>query len=248
MLESNEQKVLSLIHPGEIVLDIGGWGRPFNRANWVIDAEPFDTRGYYGPSRPAQGGEREYFTQDTWIRRDICEKTPFPFKDKEIDFVICSHTLEDIRDPLWVCAEMVRIAKRGYLEIPSRLSESCRGQECGMVGWSHHRWLIDINNNHVSFLMKYHMIHSNFRFSFPASFRERLTNADCVSCLFWEDQFTFEERTIHGLDNIAAELERYVQQIAPYSALRLAIAKAGRPAGELVRRSARQYGRLFHKR
>lgn len=103
MLESNEQKVLSLIHPGEIVLDIGGWGRPFNRANWVIDAEPFDTRGYYGPSRPAQGGEREYFTQDTWIRRDICEKTPFPFKDKEIDFVICSHTLEDIRDPLWVC-------------------------------------------------------------------------------------------------------------------------------------------------
>src|SRR5262245_49885274 len=119
------------IGPNDVVLDIGGWARPFNRANYVIAAAAGGTRGFSGAAMPAQGGSREYFTRDTWIQRDICSHTPFPFTDKQIDFVICSHTLEDIRDPLFVCAEMIRIAKRGYIEVPSRLVESSRGIEPG---------------------------------------------------------------------------------------------------------------------
>src|SRR5947207_7389462 len=130
----------------------------------MMDAEPHATRGYYGAQRPAQGGDREYFTENTWIQRDICAHTPFPFRDKEIDFVICSHTLEDVRDPLWVCSEMIRIARRGYIEVPSRPAESSRGVEPNQVGWSHHRWLVEISERHISFLMKYHMIHSHWRF------------------------------------------------------------------------------------
>jgi hypothetical protein len=37
--------------------------------------------------------------------------------------VICSHTLEDIRDPLWVCSEMIRIGKAGYIELPRGLQK-----------------------------------------------------------------------------------------------------------------------------
>lgn len=219
MFEPNVQAVLDRIKPDDRVLDIGGWARPFNRANYVLDAEPYETRGYYGASRPPQGGEREHFTRESWYARDICEHTPFPFGDKELDYVICSHTLEDIRDPLWVCAEMVRVAKAGYLEVPSRVAESCRGTEPGIVGWTHHRWLIDIGDAHVDFLMKYHMIHSSPRFSLPRSYLHTLPEERQVQWLFWTDSFTFAERTIHGVENIAAELEGYVNKVAPASAI-----------------------------
>src|SRR5882724_10410804 len=101
MHEPNVRRILNLLSRNDVVLDIGGWARPFNRANYVIDAEPYPTRGFYGAAMPAQGGDQEYFTQDRWIQRDICAHEPFPFADKQIDFVICSHTLEDIRDPLF---------------------------------------------------------------------------------------------------------------------------------------------------
>ena len=216
LYEPNVARILALLSPEDIVLDIGGWACPFNRANYILDVEPYETRGYYGASGPAQGGEREFFHKDTWIQRDLCERAPFPFADKEINFVICSHTLEDVRDPLWVCSEMIRVAKRGYLEVPSRVAESCRGIEPGQVGWSHHRWLVDIHGKSVRFLMKYHVIHSHWRFSLPRSYLRRLPEDQRVQWLFWEDAFDYSETIIHGVENIVAELERFVQQIRPY--------------------------------
>ena len=236
MYEPNVNRILDSLSPTDVVLDIGGWARPFNRANFVMDAEPYETRGYYGALVPAQGGDKEFFDKSTWIVRDICERTPYPFKDKELDFVICSHTLEDIRDPLWVCSEMIRIAKRGYIEIPSRVAETCRGIEPGQVGWSHHRWLIDTGDNHVQFTMKYHRIHSHWRFSFPESYLRSLTEEQLVQWLFWDSEFGFAETTIHGVDNIAASLENFVQQTAPYSPVGLKLDSGIRKAEGFRRR------------
>jgi len=131
-----------------------------------MDAEPYETRGHYNRTfakinpLPSLGGTIERFTSDTWIQRDICEKTPYPSQDKSIDLVICSHTLEDVRDPLWVCSEMIRIAKAGYVEVPSRRCESCRGLETGITGLSHHRWLIEVEGNGLRFLPKFHKINT----------------------------------------------------------------------------------------
>jgi hypothetical protein len=220
MLLQNSDLIMTRLRASDLVLDLGGWAHPFNRANFIMDAEPYETRGYYNRTfakdnpLPPIGGTVEHFTSNTWIRRDICEKSPFPFPDKSIDFVICSHTLEDIRDPLWVCAEMVRIGKAGYIEVPSRLWETCRGTEPGIAGLSHHRWLIDFENDGLNFFPKFHRIH-NWQYSLPASLLRKLTELQKVSWLFWEGSFGFSEITLHG-DAQTAELERFVESVRPY--------------------------------
>jgi len=108
MLESNVVAVEDVLQPTDLVLDVCGWACPFNRANWILDAQPYASRGYYatfgGPR--SQGPSEEWFTHDTWVQRDICDRHLWPFHDKQFDFLICSHTLEDIRDPVFVCSEI----------------------------------------------------------------------------------------------------------------------------------------------
>ncbi|HEV3075632.1 MAG TPA: methyltransferase domain-containing protein [Thermoanaerobaculia bacterium] len=235
MYQPNADLILGMLRAEDAVLDIGGWARPFNRANYVMDQEPYATRGWYG--LPPQGGVREHFTEARWIQRDICAREPFPFDAKSIDFVICSHTLEDVRDPLWVCSEMIRIAKAGYLEVPSRVAESSRGIEPGQAGWSHHRWLIETSPGEVRFLMKYHKIHSDWRLSFPRRFFRGLPEERQVQWLFWSDSFRFVEISIHGPDSIHAELSRYVHTVHPYPAWRLGADRAWRGGAALARRA-----------
>jgi hypothetical protein len=213
MFTANIEKVCSKIKPEDIVLDVGGWACPFNRANWIIDAGSYETRGYYKKigMPKSQGGEKEYFSKNTWIQRDFCDREPWPFEDKFFDFSICSHTLEDIRDPLYVCSELIRVSKCGYIEVPSRLIESCRGVESdNLVRLSHHRWLVDIDGDRLRFTMKYHIIHDDFQLSFPPSFAKKIAPEATVSFLFWEDKFSFSESQIHGVENIYQELNNFV--------------------------------------
>src|SRR5438128_1904350 len=78
--------LLQRLAPNDLVLDVGAWASPFNRAQWVLDSEPYETRGFYrtfgGPA--SQGGNREWFTRDTWVRRDICDRDPWPFAERQI--------------------------------------------------------------------------------------------------------------------------------------------------------------------
>jgi hypothetical protein len=215
VLQKNSAAIMDRLHPADVVLDIGGWAHPFNRANYVMDFEPYESRGYYNRTFardnpiPPLGGQTECFDKARWIQRDICERTPYPFRDKEIDFLICSHTLEDIRDPLWVCAEMIRIAKAGYIEVPSRVWETCRGHEPAIAGLSHHRWLIDIDAYSIRFLLKFHRIHS-WRYSLPPSILRDLDEESGVQWLFWENSFEYSEPVLHGNAQLQ-ELERFVR-------------------------------------
>ena len=124
MLPSARDRIAGSVGDDDLVLDVGGWAEPFARADWVIDLEPYATRGLYG-DRVAAGAER--FTADTWVVRDICDRERWPFHDGQFAFAICAHTLEDVRDPVWVCAELQRVARAGYVEVPSRLEEQALG-------------------------------------------------------------------------------------------------------------------------
>jgi Methyltransferase domain len=249
MLSQNSQGILELLRPTDVVLDIGGWGHPLNRANYVLDLEPYETRGYYNRTFagnnpiPAIGGSVEHFSRKTWIQRDICDKTPYPFADKQFDFVTCSHALEDVRDPLWVCAEMIRIGKAGYIEVPSRVWESCRGMEPGIAGLSHHRWLIDIDGNSVRFLSKLHRLH-NWRFSLPKSVLRNLTQTESVQWLFWKDSFEYFEVVLHG-DAQLQELDSFVRRNRPHPKMLLAADDCAQSLRSLFDRAGNKLRRAF---
>src|SRR5438270_13621188 len=99
MLAASASRLLASLPGDAVVLDVGGWADPFERADWVLDVMPYQTRGLYQREgwAPERERPRERFTAETWIQRDVCAREPFPFADDEIDFAVCSHTLEDIR-------------------------------------------------------------------------------------------------------------------------------------------------------
>jgi Methyltransferase domain len=173
-----------------VVLDVGGWAKPLRRANWVIDLMPYETRGLYGDG----SRENERFSAETWVQRDICAREPWPFADDQFDFAVCAHTLEDVRDPVWVCSELVRVARAGYVEVPSRLEEQAWGLGGEWTGWSHHHWLVDVSDGAIRFVFKPHVLHGDPRYRLAQPLATVLSPEERVQTMFWEGGFEFEEK------------------------------------------------------
>lgn len=158
------EEVPDHIREQDLVLDVGGGESPLSRANYVLDIRPWSKLGTLNPALRNRWPE-PYFSKDTWICSDMCAREPWPFEDKQFDFAVCKHTLEDVRDPIWVCQELTRVAKAGYVETPSRVIESMPGVERSRYcGYSHHRWLCDITEEGIEFLFKHAQLHAYPRF------------------------------------------------------------------------------------
>ena len=114
MIASNLPEILRRMSSAEHALDVGGWNTQLNAATHVIDHLPYETR--QGRAHDPQNVQR--FSKDTWFELDINRREPWPFPDLYFDFCMCSHVLEDIRDPVWVVSELSRVARAGYLETP----------------------------------------------------------------------------------------------------------------------------------
>ncbi len=212
MFAPNVEQVLQSLSSTDLVVDVGGWAQPFARADIVVDLMPYQTRGVFG----TLGSGPERFSVATWRQIDVCV-SPLPFADKSIDFLICSHTLEDIRDPIWLCKEINRVAKRGYIEVPSRRMESIWGLEHpGYPGYYHHRWLVDVQGDELTFRFKTPLMTSSWRFVLPRSYRRGLKAEDRVSWLFWDRAFRYREVIQISEDKVADELAAFVRSLAVY--------------------------------
>ncbi len=188
------EKVLGLIGPDDRVLDIGGGQEVFPRANVVLDILPYEER-LPGPL----SSQAEAFTSDDWIIGDICAPEIWAkFRDREFDFVLCSHTLEDLRDPLFVCAQMIRVGKAGYIETPSRLYECARvNPRDRYSGWVHHRWIVDVIDNTIVFTPKMAWTHM-FDFISDAKRPYLSYPQHTFTAVHWTGSFDFIENTAKG--------------------------------------------------
>ena len=159
---NNARRLLETIPENARVIDVGGGAAPFPRADYVIDASSYGELG-----RGSDGNIHKQlnvaprYSADRWIKTDLCNHNRWPVEDKAFDFAICSHLLEDIRDPIWVCSELCRIAKAGYIEVPSRVVEQSKGVENPRhAGYYHHRWLVTRQQDRLEFRHKPHVLHS----------------------------------------------------------------------------------------
>ncbi|WP_205698112.1 class I SAM-dependent methyltransferase [Conexibacter sp. SYSU D00693] len=236
MLARNRDRLLRELPDDAVVLDVGGWAEPFGRADWVLDLMPYETRGLYGV---AVDPSTERFTADTWVQRDICDHEPWPFEDDQFDMVLCAQTLEDVRDPIWVCHELNRVAKAGYVEVPTRLAEQSAGMEGFWSGWSHHHWICDFTDEGgIDFTFKHHVVHKP-ELHLPGRFGATLTDERRVQGFFWEGEFPYRERILFDPAALEAELratvEAHLHEVPPEP--------AAAPPASVPRRAARKLKR-----
>lgn len=197
------------IRPQDKVLDVGGWHSPILRSNAIIDIMPHSTINWPGAILTDVWPEPQ-FDASSYVQMDICGPDPWPFADKEFDFAICSHTLEDVRDPIFVCRELNRVAKAGYIEVPSRAVESTRGVERPFFcGYYHHRWLCEVEGTEISFLFKPAMLHAYRKFHFNKPFFKRMNPEHASSYFFWNGEFQYRERIIIDRDEVQKDLEAF---------------------------------------
>lgn len=94
------------------VLEIGPGSSPHPRANVFLDKKFTDENIAF-----QQRGETESAVEEGKIV--FYEGDIFPFKDKEFDYVICSHVIEHVENVELFVNELIRVARKGYIEFPT---------------------------------------------------------------------------------------------------------------------------------
>lgn len=219
MLHEVSERLICTLPTTARVVDVGGGASPFPRADYVIDALQFAQAGA-GSSDQVHLTARlpARYSRQTWTELDLCDHTPWPFPDKFFDYAVCSHLLEDVRDPVWVCQEMMRIAKAGYVETPSRIVEQSLGVEHPrMAGYYHHRWLVEADGNTLSFRLKPHNLHVHRRGIVAKLTANRMIAPQYAYMQFeWQNTFEateilqFDEGTMLGELSSFAERHRHI--------------------------------------
>lgn len=122
------------IKPTDRVLEIGSGNRPRKRSNVLCDRYPWD-------NTERSSGDQIVLDGRPFV---VADAAALPFKDKSFDYVITSHILEHVEDPLKVVAELQRVAHAGYIETPSELAER-------LFGWPFHKWMVHCEGNVLVF-------------------------------------------------------------------------------------------------
>jgi hypothetical protein len=137
------RRFADFLGPGKLVVDVGAGYSPWPHATECVDFKDWGT------------------AEQVPLRHVDLDREPLPYADKSVDFVYCRHTLEDIQNPDWVCQEINRVAKAGYIETPSPVAEFCRGVDDGQHryrGYQHHRYFAWVDDGVLTFVPKYPLI------------------------------------------------------------------------------------------
>ncbi len=89
------------------------------------------------------------------IRGDIHDPAVWrEIRGRNFDFVICSHLLEDIRDPLFVLSRMRETFTHGYIAMPSKHVEFGHIESRHYIGYGHHRWIYTLAGDELRLIAK----------------------------------------------------------------------------------------------
>jgi hypothetical protein len=209
------ERIRTLMEGDGEVLQIGGVRAPLGRADWVLDARPYDERGV------AEGRER--FSRRTWLVRDVCAREPWPFDDGRFAFAVCT-TLASLRDPIGVCSELQRVARAGYVEVPTVEAELAGGDA---------RWLCDVDHGELVFVHKSVAVARDPRVKVPPRWHAQLSASERVHALFWDERLPARER-LADAPLLVEELAERLRRRFEASAAEVAVAEARSRIGGLA--------------
>jgi ubiquinone/menaquinone biosynthesis C-methylase UbiE len=195
------------------VLDIGSGRIPFPLATHLADLDLGDGNlGRAGIPFKTVAGKPVF----------ACDIESTPFASKEFDIVYCSHVLEHVDSPERACAELQRIGKRGFIEVPTLGKDIFLNTAAS----SNHRWYILRFGNVLHFfeyeaeqllglrsdiLMKMHLS--------PTSLKEKgltallyLKAEHFNTMLIWEDSFEIEVHRLPATKQITVDKPMPVRQ------------------------------------
>lgn len=117
---------------------------------------------------------------------------------EKYDYAICTHTLEDISNPFYVCSQIEKIAKAGFIAVPSKYIELSRLGNF-YRGFIHHRWIFDIVDGRFTGFPKLNLIeHERF---------DKVNGIETELQIFWEGKIGLEiiNNDFLGPDNESVE-------------------------------------------
>lgn len=137
---NNEKKLSSWeILKGRRIIDVGG-----GKEKHIADKFQFITAvaDLLPPPSQSKSGDLKWFSGDLNLPEVWAEILEYVEVEGLFDFAICTHTLEDLRNPLLTAKMLPRIAKAGLVTFPSINAEARKFELFGSYrGWRHHRWL-----------------------------------------------------------------------------------------------------------
>ena len=225
MLPQAEQRIAEQVPDDAVVLQVGAAGAALARADWVLDDRPHEPHG------------EARFSRRTWVQRDVCGRAPWPFQDGRFDFAVCA-TLARVRDPVGVCSELARVARAGYVELPTVEAELAGGDA---------RWLCDVADAELVFVHKPRAVLADPRVRLPQRRLQSLDQGDRVLALFWDGRLPARERLVDDdvlIDELADRLRRRFEP----SGAELALTEARRLGGLAGNAAVRRLGGLWEGR
>lgn len=86
---------------------------------------------------------------------DLCSNDVWEqFPDNYFDFSICTHVIEDIRDPKYVLSQISRVSRAGFIAVPSKWQEISCMESKWYLGYFHHRWMYKVKNGELTAIAK----------------------------------------------------------------------------------------------
>ncbi|MCK5241185.1 methyltransferase domain-containing protein [bacterium] len=174
------------IRPSDIVLEIGSGDNPHPRADVLVDK--------YMQGDSERGGQ--IIIDRSLVVADL---ENLPFRDHAFDYIICRHVVEHLENPEKGIKEMMRVAKRGYIESPSLAGEI-------IFGWSFHRWVLSVENGKLIFTPKKWsnplggLFHDLLKTDFIFKLFFKRHRARFYTVLEWENEISFEIKTDSFVD------------------------------------------------
>lgn len=105
----------------------------------------------------------------------------------KFDFSICSHTMEDIFNPIELANHLSKISKEGYIAIPSKFNEFRKLYNNKYRGNGHHKQFFDIVDGNLIVFPKFSWIETDER---SDKILDKHIADDLV--FFWKDSISME--------------------------------------------------------